>query len=123
MMVPDREIIMKVRLCAVGYDAFAELAREFKTLYAVCEGQLLQQRHYDFGLRNILSVLRSVGAAKRDNLLASEELLMTTLRGMNLSKLVAADVPIFLSLLRDIFPGVDPRLPLVLEVELAAATR
>ncbi|OWZ14140.1 Dynein heavy chain, partial [Phytophthora megakarya] len=109
MMVPDREIIMKVRLCAVGYDAFAELARKFKTLYAVCEGQLSKQRHYDFGLRNILSVLRSAGATKRDNLLASEELLMmTTLRDMNLSKLVAADVPIFLSLLRDIFPGVEP---------------
>ncbi|ETN06717.1 hypothetical protein PPTG_12758 [Phytophthora nicotianae INRA-310] len=109
MMVPDREIIMKVRLCAVGYDAFAELARKFKTLYGVCEGQLSKQRHYDFGLRNILSVLRSAGATKRDNLLASEELLMmTTLRDMNLSKLVAADVPIFLSLLRDIFPGVEP---------------
>ncbi|KAG2510575.1 hypothetical protein BBO99_00008735 [Phytophthora kernoviae] len=109
MMVPDREIIMKVKLCAVGYDAFAELARKFKTLYAVCEGQLSRQRHYDFGLRNILSVLRSAGATKRENLMASEELLlMTTLRDMNLSKLVAADVPIFLSLLRDIFPGVEP---------------
>ncbi|RLN86351.1 hypothetical protein BBJ28_00004571 [Nothophytophthora sp. Chile5] len=109
MMVPDREIIMKVKLCAVGYDAFAELARKFKTLYAVCEGQLSKQRHYDFGLRNILSVLRSAGATKRENLLASEELLMmTTLRDMNLSKLVAADVPVFLSLLRDIFPGVEP---------------
>ncbi|KAI9980320.1 hypothetical protein PInf_026449 [Phytophthora infestans] len=109
MMVPDREIIMKVRLCAVGYDAFAELALKFKTLYAVCEGQLSKHRHYDFGLRNILSVLRSAGATKRDNLLASEELLMmTTLRDMNLSKLVAADVPFFLSLLRDILPGVEP---------------
>ncbi|KAL7690391.1 putative AAA+ ATPase domain, dynein heavy chain region D6 P-loop domain-containing protein [Plasmopara halstedii] len=109
MMVPDREIIMKVRLCAVGYDAFAELARKFKTLYAVCEGQLSKQRHYDFGLRNILSVLRSAGATKRENLKASETLLlMTTLRDMNLSKLVAVDVPIFLSLLRDIFPGVEP---------------
>ena len=27
MMVPDREIIMKVKLCSVGYSTFTELAR------------------------------------------------------------------------------------------------
>ena len=45
--------------------------------------------------RNILAVLRTAGTSKRDDLGASEQmLLMRTLRDMNLSKFVAEDVPV-----------------------------
>jgi len=47
-------------------------------------------------LRNILSVLRTVGYNKREEMNADEEMLiMRSLRDMNLSKLVADDVPLF----------------------------
>ncbi|KAJ1446978.1 dynein heavy chain and region D6 of dynein motor-domain-containing protein [Pelagophyceae sp. CCMP2097] len=107
MMVPDREIIMKVKLCAVGYQHFTELARKFDALYRLCEQQLSKQKHYDFGLRNILSVLRSAGQTKRDHPGEDEsKLLLNTLRSMNLSKFVAQDVALFLTLLDDLFPGI-----------------
>lgn len=75
-------------------------------LYKLAREQLSKQHHYDFGLRALKSVLVMAGALKRGAPDMSEALvLMRALRDSNLPKFVYDDVPLFLGLVSDLFPG------------------
>uniref|UniRef100_A0A3B5RAN2 Dynein heavy chain hydrolytic ATP-binding dynein motor region domain-containing protein n=1 Tax=Xiphophorus maculatus TaxID=8083 RepID=A0A3B5RAN2_XIPMA len=77
-------------------------------LYKLAREQLSKQSHYDFGLRALKSVLVMAGELKRDSPNLNEDVvLMRALRDMNLPKFVYEDVPLFLGLITDLFPGLD----------------
>jgi dynein heavy chain len=71
---------------------------------------LSKQDHYDWGLRAIKSTLVVAGGFKRAEPDITEHyLLMRTLRDFNLPKMASDDIPVFLGLLADLFPGVQGR--------------
>ena len=77
-------------------------------LYKLAKGQLSRQYHYDFGLRALKAVLVMAGELKRGSPDLNEDMvLMRALRDMNLPKFVFEDVPLFLGLIGDLFPGLD----------------
>ena len=65
-MVPDKELIVRAWLCAGGYINYTELGKKIVALYRICEVQLSKRKHYDFGLRNILSVLSTMSESRGD---------------------------------------------------------
>ena len=84
------------------------LAKKMTVLYKLAKEQLSKQYHYDFGLRALKSVLVMAGELKRGSAeLPEDVVLMRALRDMNLPKFVYEDVPLFLGLIGDLFPGLD----------------
>jgi dynein heavy chain len=82
------------------------IARKFITLYYLSRDLLSKQKHYDWGLRAIKSLLRQAGALKRhpsNETKAEQSIIMRALWDFNKAKIVLDDLPIFRRLLEDLF--------------------
>lgn len=117
MVVPDRNLIAQVMLYSQGIVTAERLADKIVNLFLLCENRMSKQRHYDFGLRALKTLLVSAGALKRQALegkgnLEGEELALAEKNALIvgacnnvLPKLVAEDIPIFEKILEETFPG------------------
>jgi dynein heavy chain len=108
MIVPDLMMICQIWLFSEGFEEALVLGKKMTVLYALAKGQLSRQFHYDWGLRALKSVLVMAGELKRAALDIPEDVvLMRALRDANMPKFVFEDVPLFLGLINDLFPGLD----------------
>ncbi|KAB0803715.1 hypothetical protein PPYR_00685 [Photinus pyralis] len=107
-ILPNLEMICLISLFSDGFLEAKVLAKKMTVLYKLAREQLSKQFHYDWGLRALNAVLRMAGVLKRGSPDISETLvLMRALRDMNYPKFVFDDVPLFLGLIQDLFPGLD----------------
>jgi dynein heavy chain 1 len=118
MVVPDRKLIAQVMLYSQGIVTAEHLAGKIVDLFMLCDCRLSKQRHYDFGLRALKTLLVSAGALKRqaiegrnlhgeDLALAEKNALIVGACNNVLPKLVAEDMVVFKEVLESTFPGSD----------------
>ena len=105
MMIPNYGLIAAIMLYAEGFEDAEPLSVKMVQLYKLASEQLSQQKHYDFGMRAVKSVLVMAGALKRENPKLTEEVvLIRAMRDSNIPKFLADDLPLFRALIQDLFP-------------------
>jgi len=105
MILPNSEIIAEVLLISQGFDKARQLSQKIASFYLLCENQLSNQKHYDFGLRSLKFLLMGLGNSRKSLANINEEILIIqALRKANSGKLTSEDSSLFEKLLTDIFP-------------------
>jgi dynein heavy chain 1 len=120
MVKPDTLSIGEVKLFTQGFVEAKSLSSKVVTLFDLCEKTLSKQKHYDFGLRSLKSVLATSGQLKRSNIDEDEIiLLLKSLQATIAPKLVQSDRVKYEMILSNLFSSLtldkDPRVQQVIE--------
>jgi len=107
MMIPDYALVSEVTLFSKGFKEAKELSVKMYQLFKLSSEQLSKQKHYDFGLRGIKSILSRAGYLKEKFSTDPEKIvLIRAMKDSNLPKFLDDDIELFLDIISDLFPRI-----------------
>ena len=106
MMIPDYSLVAEVILYSKGFEDAKPLSIKMYQLFKLSSEQLSKQKHYDFGLRGIKSILTRAGYLKEKFSKDDEDVvLIRAMKDSNLPKFLKDDIVLFNAIIDDLFPG------------------
>ncbi|XP_055916348.1 cytoplasmic dynein 2 heavy chain 1 [Eupeodes corollae] len=124
MQQPEPKEISRVMLFVEGFKTAHEIGDRIVELFDLCKKMLSTQRHYDWGLRELKTILLACGselsknntpsstpndaaAAVSDGSNNEMEIVVQCLRANTMSKLTQPDTKLFDMLLQNVFPEIE----------------